>query len=54
VEAAGIEDMQGGCDNSLRDATLPRIGPNSLEYYDPASSLPVPCRTISNRGLMAT
>jgi len=37
VEAAGIEDTQGWCDNSLRDATLPRT---SLRFFE--NSIPSP------------
>jgi len=35
VEAAGIEDMQGRCDKSLRDATLPRTSPRFFENLTP-------------------
>jgi len=51
VEAAGIEDMQGSCDNSLRDATLPRT---SLRFFEnlipspPSSSRATPPRTAGS------
>ncbi len=43
MEAAGIEDMQGSCDNSLRDATLPRT---SLRFFENLRlpPRPAPCR----------
>jgi hypothetical protein len=47
VEAAGIEDMQGWCNNSLRDATLPRT---SLRFFE--NLLPSPpswCRAVPPR-----
>jgi hypothetical protein len=54
VEAAGIEDARANATISLRDATLPRIGPSSLENLDPAAFLLMPTCTGSDRGFMAT
>src|ERR1700682_4239498 len=51
VEAAGIEDAQRWCDNSLRDATLPRTSPRFLENLipsPPSSSRAVPPRTAAS------
>jgi hypothetical protein len=45
VEAAGIEEMQGSCDNSLRDATLPRTSLRFLEnLIRRLPPRPAPCR----------
>ena len=54
MEAAGIEDAQHWCDNSLRDANLTAHQPEILRELDPAASLHIPRRAGWNRGFMAT
>ena len=50
-----VTDFPGSSDASwTRIMRAERMKGYEYEYYDPASSLPVPCRTISNRRLMAT